>query len=164
MALNQVEKCAGRMFRSAAEEVLAAALMDFPDSAPCSAQAEYFRHGCNRGGRTRSVHLEDITLTSPELWVTWADGGGLRVISRAEAETRVAGGEAVEFETVLAGKFSFTWKKGSCPSCHLTAISREGVFRDARPLGSSRQDDLAVFSQGMLVRDTAGLRREHSVE
>lgn len=159
MALTAIEKCAGKAFRDGSEALLVAAVADHPYSAPCSALAEYYRHECVREGRTRSVRLADISLTSPELWVTW-DGDGLRVIGRDEAEQLVADGEPVEFEAVLAGKFSFTWKMGSCNLCHLTAISREGVFRDARPLLSARQDDLATFSQGMVTRNTAGVKRE----
>jgi hypothetical protein len=103
-----------------------------------------------------------VEVRSPEIWVTW-DGDVLRVIGRDEAEDLVAAGESVEFEAVLAGKLSFTYTRGRCPKCHLVVTSEGGVLRDARPMTpSARQDDLATFSQGMLLRDSGGLKREHT--
>jgi hypothetical protein len=135
-------------------------LADFADCAPCSAHVQFYRHECSRQlGRTRSIQLKDMTYTSPELWVTWHDDE-LTVITRDAAEFLVSKGEPVEFEAVLAGKFSFTWKTGVCAKCGLLAAS-EGVFRDARPQPVTKQGDLAVFTQGQQLQVTKGVMREH---
>jgi hypothetical protein len=160
MALTAVEKCAGKWFRDQAAKELEQERRAGGESAACSPQVRYFRHECPRQeGRTRSISLGETVLTSPETWVTWK-GDALGVISREEAERLVAADTPVEFETVLAGKFSFTFKTGRCPKCRLQVVSAEGVLRDARPVLSSQQGDLATFTQGMNGRVTGGLRRE----
>ena len=160
MALTAVEKCAGLWFRKGAEQVLTQDLLDNPDSAPCSALTMFFRHECpQRKGRTRSIRLDERSLTSPEMWVTVREGK-LAVISPSEAQYLVDQGEAVEAEHVLAGKFSFTWKKGQCRKCGLTAVSREGILRDLRPERGARQGDLSSFAQGPSFRATRGVIRE----
>lgn len=162
MGLSRIEKCAGRWFRGEAEKLLAASLIDFPDSAPCSPHVYRYRHPCPEvAGRTRSIALQDVIVSSPEIWVSW-NGDDVQVITRGEAEALVAAGTAVEFETVLAGKFEFTWKNGRCDKCGLRAISREGEFSDARPVHGMQQEDLATFTQGMQTRVTGGVRREHT--
>jgi hypothetical protein len=122
---------------------------------------QFYRHECpEQQGRTRSFPLKDLTYTSPELWVTWADGE-MRVISPQEAEDLVAAGEVVEFETVLAGQFSFTWKQGECRFCHLVAVSTDSILKDARPLKAALSGDLASFTQEQSFRVTKGVSREH---
>ncbi len=160
MALTAVEKCAGRLFRVKAEWALGAALLDFPDSAPCSAQVSFFRHPCEAvKGRTRAIRLADVTITSPEIWVCWdEDAGELRALTPQEAQERLDDGAVAEYETILAGKFSFTWKRGKCGHCDLIALSREGVFADARPAGKVRQGDLG--QEGAWPADLATLKRE----
>jgi hypothetical protein len=143
MALTPVDKCAGRRFRADAEFALAEAWLMFPKAVPCSAQVRFFRHECPVvKGRTRAIRLDDRTLTSPEIWVCWT-GSELEAISQSEAQQRLADGIVAEYEQVLAGKFSFTWKAGRCGHCELTAMSREGVLEDARPVQADAQGDLA---------------------
>lgn len=132
-------------------ELLAAAWGDFPDSAPCSAQVKFYRHECAMSaGRTRSVPLQDVKVTSQEVLVNW-NKGDPRILTRPEAE-ELATRQAVELDVVLAGKFSFTWKNGKCGKCGLTVMSREGVFRDARPREGLTQDDLASFAGTLQVK------------
>jgi hypothetical protein len=158
MALTNFEKCAGKWWRDVKAEPFRLARAD--GCAPCSPRVAFYRHECaEQEGRTRSIALGQEGFRSPEIWVTWS-GDDLKVIGRDEAEELVAKGEPVEFEVILAGKFSYDWKTGECPRCHLKVIS-EGVFKDARPLPAARQDDLASFSQGQLLRTTPGLLREH---
>jgi hypothetical protein len=145
MALTEVEKCAGRLFRGMAEQVLAVAWTDFPDCAPCSPQVSFFRHECSAAkGRTRAVLLRDMTLVSPEIWVSW-ENDKLMCRSPREAQQRMEEGVVAEYETVLAGKFEFTWKQGKCGRCQLTVLSREGVLKDARPAFKIKQGDLAAY-------------------
>jgi hypothetical protein len=169
MTLTNVEKTAGRWFRDRAEMALATALADFPDSAPCSALARFYRHECaKQEGRTRSIPLNAVTLHSPEIWVTWHAGDDTApaspawvVISREDAEDLVAAGDPVEVEQVLAEKFNFTWTQGLCAKCGQRVLSREGVLRDARPGKASPPGDLAAFSQRPEYRATKAVRREH---
>jgi len=142
--LNAVEKCAGRKFRAGADTVLAASLLDFPDSAPCSVRARFYRHECSAvKGRTRAIRLDDRMLASPEIWVTAGEDGNLEALFQDEAQRRLELGAVAEYQQVLAGKFTFTWKHGKCGHCGLAAISREGVLADARPATVVHQDDLA---------------------
>jgi hypothetical protein len=144
VALTEIEKCAGRWFRDGAESVFAAAWALFPASAECSPQVRFFRHECPAvKGRTRAVRLEDMTLTSPEIWVYW-NGTALEAVSPQQAQQRLADGVVVEYEQVLAGKFSFTWKQGKCRHCGLSVISREGVLKDVRAAPKIEQGDLAI--------------------
>lgn len=160
MALSEFEKTAGRSFRKSARQALNAVRAEHPDAAPTSESVRYYRHECSAvKGRTRAILLEDRTLTSPEIWVTWT-GTQLRVISQEEAQQIVRRGDPLEFETVLAGKFSYTWKYGKCHSCYLEVLSRDGVFKDARPLPAMQQEDLAIFTGGMENRATRAMRRE----
>lgn len=163
MGLNQlspVEKCAGRFFRDQAEMNMAAALLDFPDSAPCSAQVAFYRHPCKMvKGRTRAIQLKDMMLISPEIWVCWHDDTeSYEALSAVEAQVRLNAGVVAEYETVLAGKFTYAWKQGKCGHCDLIAISREGVFKDARPAAKLPQNDLQV--QPAWPKDLAALKRE----
>ena len=146
MTLNRFEKAAGKSFRAEATRDLALSLASFPDSVPCSPYVSYFRHECPAvKGRTRSVILEDITLASPQILVTWG-GEDYEVISADEAEAAVAAGHPVEAEVILAGKFTFSWVRGKCGKCGLVVMSREGVFRDARPDKGEAQADLASLT------------------
>lgn len=155
MTLTFIEKTAGREFRDKARYALAAALLDCPGSAPCDPLARFYRHECpEQEGRTRSIQLSPVTITSPEIWVTWVkkpgEGqaeGSWTAISQEEAANLVSLGKAVEAEQVLAGKFSFTWKKGRCARCGMTVISREGILRDARPVRAEVQGDALVIVQ-----------------
>lgn len=157
MALTAFEKCAGKWWRAQAEQMRLAITAG---AVPCSPYVAFYRHECpEQEGRTRSIALDEEGFDSPEIWVTWMEG--LAVISQQDAEALVASGIAVEVEQILAGKFRYTWKKGECPKC-LAHVASEGVFRDARPLPNGRQDDLATFSQGMMLRTTKGLKREHT--
>jgi hypothetical protein len=171
MTLTSVEKTAGRWFSDKAKNALAVALADFPDSAPCSGLAKFYRHECpKQEGRTRSIQLTPVSLRSPEIWVAWVSQspvipgvptGSWSVISREEAEDLVAAGDPVEVEQVLAGKFNFTWKRGQCPKCKLMVLSREGILRDSRPGKAQPPGDLAAFSQRPEYRVTQAARREH---
>lgn len=151
--LTALEKAAGRHFRGAAEQVLAVSLLDHPDSAPCSYRVKFFRHECAVEGRTRSVRLEDMTLTSPEMLVS-IRGGELAVIEAALAERLVSYGMPVEYEVILAGKFSFSWKYGECGRCGLTVMSREGVLKDERPRQPEKvQRDLMSGMPPLVMRE-----------
>lgn len=159
MTLNRFEKVAGRSFRDGAEALLAISLLENPDSAACSPHVAFFRHECSAvRGRTRAIALEDVTLTSPEIWVTW-DGDALTVISKEEALCLAVEGQPVETEIILAGKFTFTWKRGKCARCALEVMSREGSFRDARPGKARTQEDLASLTAG--YKDINPKGREH---
>ncbi len=156
MTLNRFEKVAGRSFRAGAEALLATSLLENPDSAACSPHVLFFRHECSAvRGRTRAIQLEDVILTSPELWVTW-DGDSLMAISRQEATDLATGGQPVETEIILAGKFTFTWKRGKCAKCGLEVMSREGAFKDARPGKKWSQEDLASLTSGYKDIDPKG--------
>jgi hypothetical protein len=160
MGLSVIEKRAGRAFREGAQLALAVAWADFPDSAPCSAQVSFFRHECPVvKGRTRAIRLDDVTLASPEIWVCWNEGGlALEALFPSEAQQRLDSGIVAEYEVILAGKFSFTYKSGKCGHCGMTAMSREGVLKDARPGGKIRQDDLGQSSS--LPNDIEMIKRE----
>lgn len=145
MGLTAVEKVAGRRFRTEAQAVLAAALLDFPESVPCSGQIRFFRHECPTvKGRTRAVRLDDMTLLSPEIWVGCGeDAGEAQAFTPVEAAQRLEAGMVAEYEQVLAGKFSFTWKAGKCGHCGMMVTSREGVLKDVRLAPKIRQDNLS---------------------
>jgi hypothetical protein len=159
MPLTEVEKCAGREFRKRAEVVLEVAWADFPDCTPCSAQVSFFRHECPAvKGRTRAVQLKDMTLISPEIWVCWNEGVLVAIGGVPEAQQRLADGIVDEYEQVLAGKFSFTWKQGKCSHCQLPVMSREGVLKDNRATVKIEQGDLAI--PGAWPGGFPALRRE----
>jgi len=159
VSLNRFEKVAGRLFREEARKSLAISLAESPEYAPCDPTISFFRHDCEaEEGRTRSIQLFDVTLCSPELWVTWS-GEELFVIAQDRAASLVAEGTPVEAEVILAGKFSFTWKRGTCRNCGLVAISPDGLFRDARPRKGLSQDDLASMTGG--VRELRNKEIDH---
>jgi hypothetical protein len=158
MALTAIEKCAGKMFRAGAESLLAEAWRIAPDSAPCSEKVAFFRHPCKQvKGRTRAIRLEDVTVTSPEIWVCWTDDV-LEALTPAQAQLRLEIGEVAEYEQVLAGKFTFTWKRGRCGHCNLRAMSREGELKDMRPGRKIAQDDAG--GPAPWPTDIASLKRE----
>lgn len=155
--LTDAERVAGTAFRESARLTLAEAWRAFPDAAPCDPRLRFFRHQCSaRTGRTRSVALAEETETSAEAWVGWKDGA-LAVLDPDAVRAQVAAGEAVEFEVVLAGKFNFTWRRGTCPKCELRVMSRDGTLREAR-VRTAPQADLAVLSG--TAASPAGIRRE----
>lgn len=164
MGLTQVEKTAGRWFRASAQAMLEQSWAAAPEAAPTSSYVRFYRHNCEAvKGRTRAVTLDEVKVVSPEIWVTLGDEGELKVISREDAEAVVAGGDPLEFEAVLAGKFEYVWRTGECGHCHLQVLSGEGILNDARPLRGPRQDDLASLSGGLrMFRATPGLKREHT--
>lgn len=161
MALTVVEKCAGRLFRERAEHILGIAWLDAPDSMPCSEKISFFRHPCVAvKGRTRAINLKDMTFTSPEIWVCWNETETeLQAMTPAEAQKRLEAGEVAEYEQILAGKFTYTWKRGECGHCHQVAMSRVGELKDARPAAKIRQADLApnIDPGVIVVKREAGL-------
>jgi hypothetical protein len=160
MALSVVEKCAGRRFREGAELLLAAAWTDWPDSMPCSEKISFFRHPCEAvKGRTRAIRLEDMVVSSPEIWVCWDEGSEvLEAMAPETAQGRLDAGVVAEYEQILAGKFTFTWKQGKCGHCHRMALSREGELKDARPGAKLTQGDLG--SPASLPIDVTVFKRE----
>jgi hypothetical protein len=146
MALTVVEKCAGKRFRESAELLLGTAWSDSPDSMPCSEKISFFRHPCPEvQGRTRAIRLEDMTVTSPEIWVCWnEDSEELEALTPGEAQKRLDTGVVAEYEQILAGKFSYTWKRGKCGHCHQVAMSRAGELKDARRSVKETQTDLGA--------------------
>jgi hypothetical protein len=166
MGLTQTDRAAGAQFKFRAQHALDCLWVENRAAAQCSPQVRFYRHECPAvDGRTRSVRLEDRTYTSPEMWVDW-NKGNPQVYSEAQANERLARGMVAEYETVLAGRFAFTWKTGECKHCHLTVMSREGVLKDLRPAvrDKDKAGDLAVFAQGPLdVTLTPAIKREHDL-
>jgi hypothetical protein len=160
VALTAVEKCAGKLFREGAMRVLDHAWDDSPDSMPCSEKISFFRHPCVAvKGRTRAIQLKDMTLTSPEIWVCWNEVDEMfEALTPVQAQQRLETGEVAEYEQVLAGKFTFTWKRGECGHCHQVAMSRAGELRDVRPTNKIQQGDLGQQPPG--PPSIAALNRE----
>lgn len=104
MSLSAHEKAAGRLFRDQAQaDLLVSFELDPPDHRVPNFLALY-RHSCPaRQGRSTALELKEVYVISP----------------------------AYPEHDVLAGRFGFIFKAGTCRGCGQTARSRAGRLVNA---------------------------------
>lgn len=160
MGLTVVERYARDLFRDTAQARLASPDAPGGDSAiDCPSVLSVWRHECPlQEGRTRPIRLDSVRWINPEIWVAWSfnrteqidraiaeqwdkhalqalilENGHFEALWPAEAERRMQAGTVAEYEVIIGGRFSFSWRHGQCRKCHMHIRSRDGLLGENAP-------------------------------
>jgi hypothetical protein len=139
MALTDLGKKAGRVFRAGCQHVLDEMNREQQPAGEADPLHRVVRHACPaQGGASVGIELAEHREISPLYWVCYCSLIAPYVEYVFPHEDCQGGKLALE-----AGLLTFTWKDGRCPGCGLalrSSLGRVALTADLQPLKERRVD------------------------